>query len=156
MSLQPLENSSVQYDTCALGKTRMRSSSVFSLQGRTFLQLLPCKQTHKGVNHRLKDLPHTLTQQQRPESAAVTLTWHSSKYKVYQLHEKCILHEVPQKLCESGGGPPGLPVPNSPYGLCGRKATLNLNIHHKRDIFNCIVRCLCTGVLGRFLFQIVT
>ena len=23
------------------------------------------------------------------------------------------------------GGRPGLPVPNSPYGLCGRKATLN-------------------------------
>ena len=31
------------------------------------------------------------------------------------------------ELCESGGGRPGLPVPNSPYGLCGRKATLNLN-----------------------------
>ena len=29
-----------------------------------------------------------------------------------------------QDLCESGGGRPGLPVPNSPYGLCGRKATL--------------------------------
>ena len=31
-----------------------------------------------------------------------------------------------QKLCESRGGRPGLPVPNSPYGLCGRKATPNL------------------------------
>ena len=29
-----------------------------------------------------------------------------------------------QVLCESRGGRPGLPVPNSPYGLCGRKATL--------------------------------
>ena len=28
-----------------------------------------------------------------------------------------------QELCESGGGRPGLPVYNSPYGLCGRKAT---------------------------------
>ena len=28
-------------------------------------------------------------------------------------------------VCESGGGRPGLPVPDSPYGLCGRKATLN-------------------------------
>ena len=28
-----------------------------------------------------------------------------------------------QELCES----PGLPVPNSPYALSGRKATLNLN-----------------------------
>ena len=32
-----------------------------------------------------------------------------------------------QALCESRGGRPGLPVPDSPYGLCGRKATLNLN-----------------------------
>ena len=28
---------------------------------------------------------------------------------------------------ESRGGRPGRPVPNSPYGLCGRKATLNSN-----------------------------
>ena len=28
-----------------------------------------------------------------------------------------------QKLCESRGGCPGLPVPNSPYGFCERKAT---------------------------------
>ena len=27
--------------------------------------------------------------------------------------------------CESRGGRPGLPVHNSPYGLCGRKATVN-------------------------------
>ena len=30
-----------------------------------------------------------------------------------------------QGLCESRGGRPEIPVPNSPYGLCGRKATLN-------------------------------
>ena len=30
-----------------------------------------------------------------------------------------------RELCESRGGRPGLPVPNSPYGFCGRKATLN-------------------------------
>ena len=30
---------------------------------------------------------------------------------------------VRAQLCEKGGGP-GLPVPNSPYGLCERKATL--------------------------------
>ena len=33
-----------------------------------------------------------------------------------------------QELCESRGGRPDLPVPNSPYGFCGRKATLNLNV----------------------------
>ena len=31
-------------------------------------------------------------------------------------------------VCESRGGRPGLSVPNSPYGLCGRKATLNLKL----------------------------
>ena len=33
-----------------------------------------------------------------------------------------------QELCESGGGRPGLPVPNSSHGLCGRKSTLNRTI----------------------------
>ena len=33
-----------------------------------------------------------------------------------------------QELCESPGGRPGLPIPNSPDGLCGRKATLNVEI----------------------------
>ena len=32
----------------------------------------------------------------------------------------------PQELCESRGGRPGLPVPNSLHGLCGRKATLQV------------------------------
>ena len=30
-----------------------------------------------------------------------------------------------QELCESRCGRRGIPVPNSPYDLCGRKATLN-------------------------------
>ena len=36
-------------------------------------------------------------------------------------------------VCESRGGRPGLPVPNSPYGLCGRKATLNCSILELRS-----------------------
>ena len=32
-----------------------------------------------------------------------------------------------QELCEGRGGRPGLPIHSSPYGLHGRKATLNLN-----------------------------
>ena len=35
-----------------------------------------------------------------------------------------------QELCESGGGRPGLPDPNSPYGLCGSKATTELELRH--------------------------
>ena len=31
------------------------------------------------------------------------------------------------ELCESRGGRPGLPVPNSPYGLCERKAASDLS-----------------------------
>ena len=30
-----------------------------------------------------------------------------------------------QQLCERRGGRPGFSVPNSPYDLCGRKATLD-------------------------------
>ena len=31
---------------------------------------------------------------------------------------------IAKELCESRGGRPGLPVLNSPYGLCGRKVRL--------------------------------
>ena len=46
---------------------------------------------------------------------------------VVSVDVKAILeeHSRAKELCESRGGRPGLPVPNSPYGLCGRKATLN-------------------------------
>ena len=40
---------------------------------------------------------------------------------------KAILKNRAPELCESRGGRPGLTVPNAPYGLCGLKATLNLN-----------------------------
>ena len=36
------------------------------------------------------------------------------------------------RICvKVGGGRPGLPVPNSLYALCGRKATLNLSLSMK-------------------------
>ena len=38
-----------------------------------------------------------------------------------------------QELCESGSGRPGLPVVNSPYGLCGRKTTLNFTVKPLRE-----------------------
>ena len=40
--------------------------------------------TRKGDNQRWKDV--TQTQQQRPESPTVTLTWHACEYKVRKLH----------------------------------------------------------------------
>ena len=45
-------------------------------------------------------------------------------------HE-ALLHHQFRRLCESRGGRPGLTaVPNRPYGLCGRKATLNSTCDH--------------------------
>ena len=41
-----------------------------------------------------------------------------------------------QELCESRGGRPGLPVPNNPYGLCGRKATLNEGSRPERGLYS--------------------
>ena len=41
--------------------------------------------------------------------------------------EAASAHLRTEVLCESRGGRHGIPVPSSPYGLCGRKATLNLN-----------------------------
>ena len=41
-----------------------------------------------------------------------------------------------QELCESRCGRPGLPVPNKPYGLCGRKATLKLGV--SSDFRSCV------------------
>ena len=36
-----------------------------------------------------------------------------------------------QEQCENRGDRAGFPVPNSPYGLGGRNATLNLNVRFK-------------------------
>ena len=43
---------------------------------------------------------------------------------------KSTLKNRAQELCESRGGRPELPVPNSPYGRCGRKATMNKRRRH--------------------------
>ena len=40
----------------------------------------------------------------------------------------CPVNQKGKALCESRGGHPGLPVPNSLYGLCGHKATLEEGI----------------------------
>ena len=42
---------------------------------------------------------------------------------------------------ESQGGRPGLPVSNSPYGLCGRKATLNLKTKVRAEELSSESRC---------------
>ena len=56
-----------------------------------------------------------------------------------------------QELCESRDGRPGLPVPNSPYGLCGRKATLNFKT---RVVLNTRKMCKCFRFLASCLASI--
>ena len=43
-----------------------------------------------------------------------------------------------QELCESRGGCPELPLPNSPCGRYGRKATLNLNLNLRTELRSCV------------------
>ena len=43
----------------------------------------------------------------------------------------------PQELCESRGGRPGLPVPNNPFGFCGRKATFEEAVYHS-ELRSCV------------------
>ena len=98
--------------------------------------LVHLHKTNKGADWRYKDV--TQTQQQRPESPMVNTTFINSTRNT----SSTICASAPnraQELCESGGGRPGLPVTDSPYGLCGRKATLNvniLNIIHRLDFFS--------------------
>ena len=47
---------------------------------------------------------------------------------------KTFTYGVPSSSYRSRGGRPGLPVPNSPYGLCGRKATLNVSTQHVSEL----------------------
>ena len=53
------------------------------------------------------------------------------KWMLKSGQERCYCTtELRSCVNESRGGRPGLPVPNRPYGFCGRKATLNSNLLH--------------------------
>ena len=43
-----------------------------------------------------------------------------------------------QELCESRDDCPGLPVPNSPYGLCGRKAAFEEEEDSISELRSCV------------------
>ena len=59
------------------------------------------------------------------------------------------LKNRPQETRESGGGHPGLPVPNRPYGLCGRKATLNCFGHFIETFAQPNLRCKLRKALAK-------
>ena len=60
------------------------------------------------------------------------------------VYAPCLLtyHEAvrAQELCESRDGHPGFPVPNSPFGLCGRKATVNFETQWGESEFRSCVK----------------
>ena len=59
----------------------------------------------------------------------ITHTFIPSSYAhIYYTHSHPPLPEFRSWKCASLGGRPGLPVPNKPYGFCGRKATLNIRV----------------------------
>ena len=51
-------------------------------------------------------------------------------YNTTSIWGMCGLVIRAQEMCERLSGRPGLPVPNSPYGLCGRKATQLLHNYY--------------------------
>ena len=63
------------------------------------------------------------------KSRVVAVTASRTRHQSYRCGHRTVVRKQgkAQELCESRGGRPGLPVPNSPYGHCGRKATLNSN-----------------------------
>ena len=71
----------MQWFTCALSRLDLDSVQKSEKERGPEISV---ESTHKGVNQRSKDV--TQTQQQRPESPTVTLTWHASKYKVHKLY----------------------------------------------------------------------
>ena len=66
---------------------------------------------------------HEVIAQGLCESGGAVLGFTSLIVLTVSVDVKQHLKKKAQELCESRGGRPGLPVPNSPYGLCGREAT---------------------------------
>ena len=57
-----------------------------------------------------------------------------------------------QELCESRGSHPGLPIPNSPYSLCGHKATLNWTVQSS-EALSLISHTVSVDVKHRWISQ---
>ena len=65
------------------------------------------------------------TRLERIVNCCVPLAWDVGLDTLLKLQSTPVFCRA-RELCERRGGRPGLPVPNSPYGLCGRKATFEL------------------------------
>ena len=79
------------------GQSMISSITVFQQVIPTRVNISLKVSTHKGVNWRSKYI--TQVQQQRPKSPRVTLTWHSSRYKVHKLYQRYI-HTNSHLACE--------------------------------------------------------
>ena len=114
------------------------------MESRIVTTLHEISPTHKGPNtttdaakdqpHHAKNLaPDTTLPPERKDTPRVDPTplHHVKDRAVPEPHQvTCLDSPHPggtQELCESRGSCPGHPVPTTPYGLCGREATLNSN-----------------------------
>ena len=61
-----------------------------------------------------------------------------------------------EELCESPGGCPGLPVPNSPSGLCGHKASSPVHPAMTGRLTFCSINILLTVVPSRPRLNMMT
>ena len=93
--------------TCSYMQTRSRGAVMLQLswsQGRSHSEWMCTGSAHKGVNQCLK---YVIQVQQRPESPAVTLTWHAYMGPTWAVSHSCawlqllrvkIHHKVPQYM----------------------------------------------------------
>ena len=94
---------------------------------------------------------HTQTQQQRPESPTISLSWHASKYKVHKLHHILELYKTSSDWwSEPCVHSHARWVTVGDWGLC-----CCVCVKSFRALINSFICRFCIGTLGLVLFQIV-
>ena len=59
------------------------------------------------------------------------------RYQVHELHQSCILCSELRSCVKVEVDVLGSPVPDSPYGLCGRNSNIELELRHS-EIRSCV------------------
>ena len=131
---------------------------------QTKAQTARAESTHKGVNQRSKYV--TQVRQQRPESPTVTLTRHSCKYKVQNLH---LMYLYLMYLCIHRGCAyftEDVPLVEFMYLVFTHTPGESYRRRHRSlllclcDVFRALINSLvcwfCTSALGLVLFEVCT
>ena len=62
-------------------------------------------------------------------------------HRLFTSHVHIYVSSELRSCVKAGSVRPGLPVPNSPYGLCGREATLNSHIYLRARVTRLSYQC---------------